>query len=88
MIEKVWISKWALTEGIFMAEVDVNHSFPTMAHYTPEGSNWPVTLHSRPNRKSDWHRTKEEAVKQAEENRKKKIISLEKQLKHLNNMSF
>ncbi|WP_431785830.1 hypothetical protein [Paenibacillus lactis] len=78
---KVWISKYALTTGIYEIEARETHS-PNMvvdakdslAMYHGEGK--------------EWHKSKEEAIKRAEIMRKKKIESLEKQLQKLKEMKF
>lgn len=84
---KVWISKYALTQGIFEAEVTSNclDVDPTgnmiatcegsyMAHYHGEGR--------------EWHKDKQSAIAKAEEMRKKKIASLKKQIEKLEKMEF
>ena len=78
---KVWITKYALTTGIFemTAEItehgsayDMHSSFPT--YYHGEGK--------------EWHKTKESAIARAEEMRQKKIESLKKQIEELKKMRF
>lgn len=78
---KVWITKYALTTGIFemTAEItehgsayDMHSSFPT--YYHGEGK--------------EWHKTKESAIARAEEMRHKKIASLKKQIEKLEGMKF
>lgn len=77
---KVWITKYALTQGIFEAEADESEIFRGMIAVSPfefyhgEGK--------------EWHKTKESAISRAEEMRKKKISSLKKQIKKLENMKF
>ena len=78
---KVWISKYALTTGLYEAEVDPSNTCSgsvydkkTTAFYHGEGR--------------EWHRTKEDAIKRAEEMRIKKIASLTKQIQKLENMKF
>ena len=74
-----WISKYALTIGIFSVKAedcrdgvirDLTTSVPCYYH------------------KSDWHMTREEAIKQGEKMRVKKIASIKKQLKKLDEMKF
>lgn len=78
---KVWITKYALTRGILEMECaqfgdisvkEVGNPFPT--YYHGEGN--------------EWHRTKESAIQKAEEMRQKKIASLKKQIKKLEEMRF
>lgn len=73
---KVWITKYALTTGIYEIEAeitengsayDMHASLPTF--YCKEGK--------------DWHRTKEDAIQRAEAMRQKKIASLKKQIEKL-----
>jgi len=80
---KVWISKYALTQGIFEFEGEtgkedrdfINHrdKHLTSSYY---GEN------------KEWHFKKEDAIKKAEVMRLKKIDSLKKQLFKLENMKF
>ena len=78
---KVWITKYALTRGILEMECaqfgdisvkEVGNPFPT--YYHGEGN--------------EWHRTKESAIRKAEEMRQKKIESLKKQIKKFEEMRF
>lgn len=78
---KVWIVKYALTQGLYEIEGEEyrkgcisqrNTSLPTLYH--GEGK--------------EWCRTKEEAIHAAEEMRQKKIASLEKQIEKLKRMKF
>ena len=75
---KVWITKYALTQGIFEKECQYRGDGMIMDElntcYHGEGK--------------DWHRTKESAVKRAEEMRQKKIQSLQKKIKKLEDMKF
>ena len=80
---KVWITKYALTQGIFEAEASECKGFDGMIevvnrysyeYYRGEGK--------------DWHRTKESAISRAEEMRQNKMSSLKKQLEKLENMKF
>ena len=79
---KVWITKYALTSGIIETEAEecgddmvrVHNSTFCDSYYHKEGR--------------EWHRTKESAIAKAEEMRKKKIDSLQKQIKKLENMKF
>lgn len=79
---KVWITKYALTSGIIETEAEecgddmvrVHNNTFCDSYYHKEGR--------------EWHRTKESAVAKAEEMRKKKIASLQKQIKKLENTNF
>lgn len=78
---RVWITKYALTTGIYEIEAeitengsafDMHASLPTF--YNKEGK--------------DWHRTKEDAIQKAEAMRQKKIVSLKKQIEKLEKLKF
>lgn len=76
----VWITKYALTQGIFAKEV------------TDHGTSM-VTDHERytsfyHGEGREWHRTLESAVAQAEKIRLKKIASLEKEVAKLKALNF
>lgn len=78
---KVYISKYALSVGVF--EVD--------GELTREGG----ISYALPNRGlrqyhygSDWHQTKEQAVARAEDMRIRKLKSLDKQIKKLSSIKF
>jgi hypothetical protein len=79
---KVYISKYALTKGIFELEVEdcgdgtVKHKNSGYCndYYHEEGK--------------DYFLTKEDAIKKANELKEKKIQSIEKQLKKLKEIKF
>ena len=73
----VWVSKYALTEGVYQ-DVGVERS------YSFTGKKWHV--YGKPGR--DWHRTEAEAIADAEERRTKKIASLGKQIAKLRALKF
>lgn len=78
--KKVWISKYSLTRGIYEITVEISNEFPTMCNdveYTLSCFHKPF-----------WSDTKEEAVAQAENMRKAKIVFIKKQLKKLTEMTF
>ena len=81
MNEKVYITTYALTQGIYEMEV-ISKSDDGKAVY---GKAWNESYHGEG---KEWCRTKEEAIKRAEEMRKKKICSLEKQIEKLNSLKF
>ncbi len=73
-----YITRYALTQGIFKREVK--------EYYDASGS---ITVRDRaPYQKGDWHRTEKEAALKAEEMRLARIKSLEKQIQKLENLSF
>jgi hypothetical protein len=84
MTQKVFITKYALTNGIEEVEMDVSLN----------DGNFKKKCYGKYNGFSqgfyndDFHLTKEEALKDAEERRKKKIESLKKQITKLERLSF
>jgi len=83
-IFKVWITKYALTQGILEDYVVVCHDTDKNMVKIAGGS-WTDIFHGEG---KEWHRTKESAIKCAEEMRLKKISSVEKQLQKLKDMKF
>lgn len=77
---KVYITKYALTRGIFEIDADVLINYPDTVHSNKygffDGEN------------KEWCRTRETAVSRAEEMRLKKIESLKKQIEKLERMKF
>jgi hypothetical protein len=79
---KVWITKYALTAGIEVAEVEAPEAkYPRMV--VVRTGHCPQYFHL-----PDWHTDRKDAVARAEEMRKKKVISLEKQLNKCRAMKF
>ena len=82
-IFQAWITKYALSDGIFQVEVEecgdkmVKENAP----------RWPGTL-AQYFHGNDWHTSRTEAVKRAEDMRKRKIASLRKKLDQLEGMKF
>ncbi len=80
---KVWITRYALSEGIF--EVDAERTdIAGMIKYQPITSTIGNCYSSKP----DWHETFEDALKQAERMRARKITSLRSQLEKLEKLEF
>lgn len=80
MKQKVWITKYALTKGIY----EVNDEL------TPVTGS-PGKFYASPHRHAltrDWAPTREEAVKQAEAMRDRKLASINKQIAKLKAMKF
>lgn len=66
---KVWITKYALTKGIFEKEViELDDEI-----VQESGNIFPVYYHGDG---KEWHKTKESAIAKAEEMRRKKIAIL------------
>ena len=87
-IFKVYITKYALTSGIFECEVkQCLNSVPNgsmVAELRPAGM-LVVCYHGEGR---DWHRTKESALEKAEEMRASKIASVKKALAKLERLKF
>lgn len=89
---KIYITKYALTQGIVEAEGEL----VTDIVKKDEVNSRMIKILSRPGTnhfsyylfKPFWHTTREEAVAHAEKVRAAKIKSVEKQLKKLQNMKF
>lgn len=73
-----WITKYALTKGI--QEVEGKTDGDGYLSYGKYDYNHAF--------RKEWYRTREAAIKRAEEMRLKKIASLKKQLKKLEKMRF
>lgn len=78
---KVWITKYALTDGIIEAEGE------------PYGPEWVFAFLDDKSGYNDfgwgeWFDTKERAIAKAEEMRQKRIESLKRQIKELEEMRF
>lgn len=79
---KVWITKYALTQGIIKSEAEdcgdrmirVKNENGYFEYYHGEGK--------------EWHKTEESAIEKAEQMRQKKIESLKKQIQKLEKMKF
>ena len=75
---KIWISKYALTAGIMVEEMDFSISSPEYVTNKKYFLKLGV----------DAHKSKEEAVKKANAMQLKKIASLRKQLKKVEDIVF
>lgn len=80
---KVWITRYALTVGIF--EVDANKSdrTPAMVSYRRSINSLLEFAHGK-----DWHETYQDALLRAEEMKVGKIKSLEKQINKISKLTF
>lgn len=77
---KVWITNYALTKGIL--EKEATECGDGMINTGEKLGNF---FHGEGD---EWHRTKESAIKKAEEMRLKKIASLKNQIVKLEKMKF
>lgn len=75
-----YISKYALTTGVVKREVRMSRSAPDMAVTL---GNYTQCFH-----KGEWFLTEDEAKADAENRRKKKIVSLKKQIEKLEKLKF
>ena len=78
---KVWITKYALTGGIIEAEGE-----PYGLEWV--SASWDNGYWRNDFEQGEWFDTKEGAIQKAEEMRQKKIESLKKQIKKLEEMRF
>ena len=79
---KVWITKYAMTRGIIEADGKLTSSDSVSI------SNRDLSLPTHWFYKGYWHSDKESAIQKSEEMRQKKIESLKKQIKKLEEMRF
>lgn len=78
---KVWITKYALTKGIFEMDVESQSEDGKVVY----GKAWNQCFHGQG---VDWCKTKAAAIARAEEMRNKKITSLKNQIEKLEEMKF
>lgn len=82
---KIWISKYALTAGIYAAEAKINGDM-VVCGIDPKGRHcFNMCFHGEGR---EWHRTEAEAIDRAEDMRTRKIKSLQKQLAKVSNMAI
>lgn len=75
---KVYITKYALTTGMFETEAEISSSCKTII----------ITEKNHFYHKPDWHESYDEAIKKANDMKNKKITDLKKQIKKLENLTF
>lgn len=78
-----WVTKYALTSGIYKIRGRICNDVSEDMIKQLEPVSVSTYFHGK-----DWHRSKEEAVKHANEMVKKKVDSLKKQLKKYEEMKF
>jgi hypothetical protein len=90
ILEKVYITKYALTEGIIekaFAELYADVTAPEISTMiivrAVQNNTLDMYFH-----KPDWYLTKEEAVERAEEMKKKQIKALKKKIERLEKLVF
>ena len=80
--KKYWVTKYALTQGIFQVEAElVKSSDVTIRVSKPSG----ITTYYH---KNEWYLTKQEAVSRAKEMQKKMLISLQERIKKIEALKF
>jgi len=84
-LTKVFITKYALTKGIKECEAIAAENMDVIV--IPKNIGY-VNPHDLYYYKGQWHKTKELAIKRAEEMRVKKIKSLKKYIKRLEKKKF
>lgn len=77
----VWITKYALTDGVEKVQAEHSPSYPGMV--TVRSGIYPQSFHGM-----DWHRTEADALARAEQMRLKRVAALKKQLARLQKLSF
>lgn len=78
---KVWITKYALTEGVFEADAEIIASGIISAA-------WEKGAKCNNFFQGEWSESKDDAISKAEKMRQKKIASLKKQIEKLEKMKF
>lgn len=88
---KVWITKYALTQGMFEADVELERADsgrgPSMVVLRGERDGGTVIAYFHGEGR-EWHRTKSGALDRCEALRQMKIEALEKQIAKLRAMKF
>lgn len=82
---KVYVTKYALTAGIELIEVEECHTPDTVV----QRGKFPVSMDAHYHGEGrEWHRTPESAFDRAEEMRKKKLVSLRKSIAAVEKINF
>lgn len=77
---KVWITKYALRDGVQKVEATLSPEYPKCVSWGGYKDAW--------GEGKEWHRTQEAAIARAEEMRIAKIASLKRQIAKLEKMEF
>lgn len=80
---KVWITRYALTVGIFEVDAEQSDRTSGMVSYKRSPDSLMEFAHGK-----DWHVMRETAVARAEEMKIAKLQSLEKQIKKVSKITF
>ena len=81
---KVWITKYALTQGVYEAEVEQSACAPSMVSQK-QVNTYALTYHGE---NKEWHRTEAGARQRANEMVQTKIKSLKKSLAKFEKLVF
>lgn len=81
----VWITKYALTTGIYKTEGKTSSISEDMicTKVNDDTVHYNLIFHGK-----DWYTSEKAAIEQAEEMRAKKLISLEKQIEKIKALTF
>jgi hypothetical protein len=82
-VAKAWVTKYALTTGIVAIEGEVYENRPRQLLRIKKSGGPPEFYH-----KPYWHEHRADALRHAEELRRKKIAALEKQIDRLLKLRF
>lgn len=82
---KVFVTKYALTEGILEHEADLSKNEPSMCVVVGRPGQLGQYFHGEG---KEWHRTRDLALVRAEEMRQAKVKSLKKSLAKFEKMKF
>jgi len=82
-MKTVWITKYALTVGIQERAVEKVCSLRMVSLVRQPGEYGIICVH-----KPYWHETREAAVTHAKKLQEKKLVALQKQLKHVATLTF
>jgi hypothetical protein len=82
MKKTVYITKYALTIGVFVSEMEIQNEGKS-CFGKPEGFIWSVSFNG-----DEFHLTKEEAIEHIEKMRKTEIKSLKKKIHKLENLKI
>lgn len=83
--KKVWVTKYALTDGVFAVDAEIESELPRTAFVRGDRARGicDTCYHGK-----EWHLTRSCAIEQAERIRVKKIASLQKQIAQLEALKF
>lgn len=79
---KIWLTKYSLTSGI--QEIENFQTFKNDDRMIGVENEYSITYYHKPY----WHETKQDAICHAESMKNKKISSLQKQIKKLQDLDF